>query len=172
MPTIRFLKLLLLPDQLVAQACFSYFVAQSMHAVGSDGPLSDTSLRAKAIAVYREMCGFLVEESVLSLNRDLERGTLGARLQGGVPEHFARLAEHVSGSVVLLRTNTYIIVASFGMDTALTSATVLVPGPEAPLCVHGCGDMQEHCQRATVVVIADAERDGYGNGGHFLGSSL
>ena len=112
LPTIRSLKLRLSLDQFVAGACFFYSVAQSMHAVGSDGPLLDTSLRAKAIAVYHEMCGLSVEESVLSVNRDLEKGTWGARPQGGLPLHFASLAEHVSGSVVLLRTNTYSIVAS------------------------------------------------------------
>ena len=65
LPTIRFLKLRLLPDQFVAWACFFYSVGQSMHAVGSDNPLSDTALRANAIAVYHEMYGFEVEESVL-----------------------------------------------------------------------------------------------------------
>ena len=69
------LKLRVLRDQFVAEALFFYFAAQSMHAVGSDGPPSDTLLRAKAIAVYREMCGFSVEESVLLVNRDLERGS-------------------------------------------------------------------------------------------------
>ena len=138
-----------------------------MHATSSDGPLDDASLRAKAIAVYREMCGLSVEQSALTLNRDLERGTWCARPQGGLPDHFASLAKYVGGSVVLLRTNTYIIVTlSFGMDSALTSATVWVLGRGAPLCVHGCGDMEEHCQRATMVVIAEAERDGHGSDGH------
>ena len=149
-----------------------YSVAQSMHAIGSDGPLADASLQAKAIAVYREVCGFLVEESAVIVNRNLETGTWGARPQGGLPEHLASLVKHLGGSVVLLRTNTYSIVASsFGTDSALTSATVWVPGREAPPCVHGCGDMEEHCQRATVVVIAEAEqRDFYGSSGHFRGA--
>ena len=106
----------------------------------------------------------------MSIHRDLEKETWGARPQGGLPRHFATLAEHVSGNVVLLRTNTYIIVtSSFGMDRALTSATSWLPGREAPLCVHGCGDIEEHCQRPTLVVIVEAERDGYGSGGHFRG---
>ena len=110
-----------------------YSVAQSMHAIGSDGPLADASLQAKAIAVYREVWGFLVEESAVIVNRNLETGTWGARPQGGLPEHFASLVKHLGGSVVLLRTNTYSIVASsFGTDSALTSATVWVPGREAP----------------------------------------
>ena len=135
----------------------AYSVAQSLHALGSDTPLSETLLRAKAVAVYREMCGFVVEESTLLVHRDLEKETWGARPQGGLPEHFARLAEHVRGNVVLLRTNTCNIVTSpFGMDTPLTSATIWVLGREAPVCVHGCGDMEEHCQKATVVVIAEA----------------
>ena len=168
LPTIRSLKLRFLRDQLVAGACFLYSVAQSMHAIGSDGSLADASLRAKAIAVYREICGLSVGEFAPSVNRDLERGTWGARPQGGLPEHFASLAKHASGSVVLLQTDTNNIVASsFGMDTALTSATVWVHGREAPRCVQGCGDMEEHCQRATMVVIAEVECDGYGSGGHF-----
>ena len=170
-PTIGSLKLRLLPDQFVVGAYFFYCVAQSMHAVGSDIRLVDTSLWAKSIVVYCEMCGFSVEDCVLSVNRDLERGTWGSRLKGSLPEHFASLAQHVSGTVVLLRTNTYSIVASSGgMDTALTSATVGVPGREAPQCDPGCTDMEEHRQRATVVVIAEAERDGYGSGGIFRGA--
>ena len=87
------------------------------------------------------------------MNRDLEKGTCGARPQGGVSVHFASLVGHVISSVVLLRTNRYNIVASsFGMDIALTSVVVWVPGRMAPLCFHGYGDMEEHCQRATLVV--------------------
>ena len=169
--TVRSLKLRLLPDQFVAAPCFFYSVAQSMHAIGSDGPLADTSLRAKVIVVYREMCGLLDEESALTVNRDPERGLWGARPQGCLPELFASLAKHVSGGVVPLRTNTYNIVASsFGMGSAFTSASVWVPRREAPLCVHGRGGMEEHCKRATVVVIAQAERDGYESGGHFRGA--
>ena len=112
LPTIRFLKLRVLPDHFDAGACFFYSAAQSMQAPRSDGRLSDTTLWAKAIAVHREMCGFLVEESVLLVNRDLAKETWGARAQGGLPEHFASLAEHVSGSVVLFRTNMYGIVTS------------------------------------------------------------
>ena len=88
----------------------------------------------------------------------------------GLPEHFGRLAKHVGGNVVMLRTNTYnILTSSIGMDTVLTSATIWLPGRESPLCLHGCGDMEDHC-RATVVVIVEAERDGYGSGGHFRGA--
>ena len=58
---------------------------------------------------------------------------------------------------MVLRKNTHNIVASsFGMESALTSATIWVSGREAPLRVHGFGDMAQHCQRATVVVIAEA----------------
>ena len=38
------------------------------------------------------------------------------------------------------------------------------------MCVHGCGDMEEHCEKATMVVFAEAERDGYWSGGHFRGA--
>ena len=104
------------------------------------------------------------------MNRDLEKETWGSRPEGGLPDHFASLAKHVDGSVVL-RTNTFSIVTSgFGMDSELTSAIVWVLGLDAPLCVHGRGDMEEHCQRAIVVVIAEAERDGYGSSGHFWGA--
>ena len=78
-PTIRSLKLRFLPDQFIAGACFFYSVAQSMHAIGRDIPLSDTSLHAKPIGVYSEMCGFLVQESVLAVNKDLDRVAWGAR---------------------------------------------------------------------------------------------
>ena len=60
--------------------------------------------------------------------------------------------------------------SSFGLDSALTSAAVWVPGREAPLCVHGYGDVEEYCQRATVMVIVEAEGDGHGIGGHFRGA--
>ena len=30
--------------------------------------------------------------------------------------------------------------------------------------------MEDHCQRVTFVVIAEAARDGYGSGGHFRGT--
>ena len=72
---------------------------------------------------------------------------------------------------MLLRTNTLSIVTTgFGIGSELTSATVWVPGRDAPPCVRGCGDMEKHCQRATVVVIAEAERDGFQSGGHFRGA--
>ena len=60
LPTVRSLKLCILPDQYVAGACFFYAVAQSLHAISSDVPLDDASLRAKAIGVYREMCGLSI----------------------------------------------------------------------------------------------------------------
>ena len=104
------------------------------------------------------------------MNRDLEKETWGGQPKGGLPDYFGSLAKHVDGSVPLLRTNTFSIATSrFGMDSHLTSATVWVLGRDAPLCVRGCGDMEEHCQRATVVVIAEAERDGDGSRGHFRG---
>ena len=171
LPSIKSLKLRLLLDHFVAQACFFYSMAQSLHASGSDNPLSHTLLWAKAIALYREMCGFVIEESTLLVHRDLEKETWGARPAGGLPKHCARLAEHVSGNVVLLRTNTHsIVTSSFGMDTPLTSGTRPVPRREAVVCIYGCGDMEEHCQKATAVVIAEAECDGSGIGGHFRGA--
>ena len=48
-------------------------------------PLRDSSLRAKTIGVYREMCGLANQEFALSVNRDLEKDTWGGRLQGGMP---------------------------------------------------------------------------------------
>ena len=148
-----------------------YAMAQSLHAISSYVPLHDASLRAKAIAVYREMCGLSIQESALFGNRDLEKDTWNGRLQGGMPEHFASLAKHVDGSAVLLRSNRFSIVTSaFGMDSELTSATFWVPRRDVPLHVRGCGDIGEQCHRATVVVIAEAERDGVKGGGHFRGA--
>ena len=168
LPTVRSLKLRILPDQYVAGACFYYAVAQSLHAISSNALLDSASLRAKAIAVFRDMCGLSIQQSALSVNRDLEKDTWHGRPQGGMPEHFAALAKHVDGSVVLLRSNRFSIVTpGFGMDSALTSAAVWVPGRDNPLHFHDCGDMEEQCHRATVVVIAEAERDGVKGGGHF-----
>ena len=41
LPTVKSLKLRLLPDEFVAGACFFYTVAQSLHAISSDVPLDD-----------------------------------------------------------------------------------------------------------------------------------
>ena len=128
LPTARSLKLCIRPDQYVAGACFYHAVAQSLHAISSNTPLDGASLRAKAIAVFRDMCGLSFQESALSVNRDLEKDTWRGRLQGGIADHFAALAKHVDGSVVLLRSNRFSIVTSgFGIDSALTSAAVWVP---------------------------------------------
>ena len=171
LPTARSLKLRILPDQYVAGACFYYAVAQSLHAISSNTPLDGASSCAKAIAVFRDMCGLSTQESALSMTRDLEKDTWPGRPQGGTPDHFAALAKHVDGGVVLLRSNRFSIVTSgFGIDSALTSATAWVPGREDPLHFHDCGDMEEQCHRATVVVIAEAERDGVKAGGHFGGA--
>ena len=137
LPTARSLKLRILPDQYVAGACFYYAVAQSLHAMSSNTPLDGASLRAKANAVFRDMCGLSIEESALSVNRDLEKDTWRGRPQGGKPDHFVALAKHVDGSVVLLRSNRFSIVTSgFGIDSALTSAAVWVPGREDLLHFH------------------------------------
>ena len=85
LPTVRSLKLRILPDQYVAGACFFYAVAQSLHANSSNLPLDHASLRGKAIAVYREMCGLSIQESALSVKWDLEKDTWNGRPQGGMP---------------------------------------------------------------------------------------
>ena len=144
LPTVRSLKLRILPDQYVARACFYYAVAQSLHAISSNAPLDSASLRAKAIAVFRDMCGLSIKQSALSVNWDLEKNTWHGRPQRGMPEHFAALAKHVDCSVVLLRSNRLsIVTAGFGMDNALTSAAVWVLGRDNPLHFHDCGDMEE-----------------------------
>ena len=56
------------------------------------------------------------------------------------------------------------------MDTTLTSAIIGVPRREARVRVHGCGDLEEQCQRAALVVIAEVERDAFRRGGHFRGA--
>ena len=110
LPTVRSLKLRILPDHDVAGACFFYAVAQSLHAINSDALLDSASLRAKAIAVFGEMCGLSIHESALSVNRHLEKDTWHGRPQGGMPRTFSSLAKHVDGSVVLLRSNRFSIV--------------------------------------------------------------
>ena len=121
--------------------------------------------------MFPEMCGLSIQESALSVNGDLAEDTWHGRPQGGMPDHFASLANDVDGSVVLLRSNRFSIVTSgFGMDSALTSATARVPRPDVLLHFCDCGDFEEQCNRATVVVIAEAERDGVKAGGHFRGA--
>ena len=121
-PANRSLKLRLLPDQYVSGAFFVYSLAHSLHALASDNPQSATSLQERAIVQCREMCDILVTEFTSAVHKDLDKETWGARPQGGLPELFASLAEHVVGNVVLLPTNTYnIVTSSFGMDTTLTS---------------------------------------------------
>ena len=138
LPAVKSLQLRILLDQYVAGARLFYAVAQSLHAISSVVPLDDAWSRAKATGVYREMCGLSIQESALSVKRDLEKDTWGGRFQGGLPDHFASLAKHVDGSVVLLRTNRFSIVTpGFGIYSELTSATVWVPGRDVPLCVRG-----------------------------------
>ena len=95
MPTVKFLKLRILPDGYVAGACFSYAVVQSLHAISSDVPLDNALLRARAIGVYREMWGLSIEESAQSVNRNLEKDTWGGRLQGGLLDRVDSLAKYV-----------------------------------------------------------------------------
>ena len=57
-----FLKFRLLPNQHVSRVSFFYPVAYSMHAPSSDTLLKGTKLRARAITMYREMCGIQVAE--------------------------------------------------------------------------------------------------------------
>ena len=106
LPIVRSLKLRLLRGQYVAGASFFYSVAHSLHALASDTPLSDIDFRERAIAIYREMCDIPVADSALSLHKELEKETWGVQPQGGPPEHFAGLAEHGTGNVVLLHANT------------------------------------------------------------------
>ena len=172
MPTLRSLKSRILPDQYVAGASFFYAVAQSLHAIISNVPLDDASLRAKPIAVYREMCGLSIQESALCVNRHLEKNTWNGRLQGGMPEHFASVAKHVDGSGVWRSNRFSIVTSGFGMDSELTSAAVWVPGRDVPLHVRGCGDMEEYCHRATVVLIAEAARFVVKGGRPFRGAVI
>ena len=77
-PSIRSLTLCLVFDWYVAGACLFYYVAPSLQAIGSETPLSDIGLQAKAIEVYRKMCDIAVTESALSVHKDLETETWGA----------------------------------------------------------------------------------------------
>ena len=122
LPTVRSLKLHILPDQYVAGACFFYSVAQSLHAMSSDVPLDNASLQARAIGVYREMCGLSIEESPLSVNRDLEKDTWGG---GPKADYLTTLLASQSMWMVvwyvLLQTNRFSIVTPrFAMDSELT----------------------------------------------------
>ena len=69
---------------------------------------------------------------------------------------------------MLLRTDTRsIMTTSFGKDTTVTSAVVWRPTSAVPGMYHLPEDMEEQCQQAGVVVIAEAKRDGYASGGHY-----
>ena len=52
---------------------FFNFVAQSLHALCDDTPLTDLELRTKATVMYLERCGIEVGELGLSVCRDLEK---------------------------------------------------------------------------------------------------
>ena len=108
----------------------SFFAAAlSLHALRSQTPLSGADLRVQATIVYRELCGIEVKDSALSVFRPLEEDKWDEMPWGGLPDHFRPLATHIEGKVVLLRTNTPLIMGSrFSPDTAVASAAVWSPG--------------------------------------------
>ena len=74
---------------------------------------------------YRKICDIPVTESASSVHKHLNKETRGGCPQGALLQHFASLAKHVVGNVVLLRTNTYsIVTSSSGMDKTLTRAAI------------------------------------------------
>ena len=120
LPTITWLKLRLLPERYVDVACLFYCVAQSLHALRNDDPLTDRDPRIEATVMCNERCGLQVGESGLSLCTGQEKDTWGDRLLGGFRVH------HIGGVMPLLCDNTYGDVTSwFGMDTTLTPATMV-----------------------------------------------
>ena len=73
---------------------------------------------------------------------------------------------------MLLRTNTPNITGSrFGTNSAATRALVWSPGKAEPKVYRTTREMEEACEQACVILIGEAERDGYGRGGHFRGAS-
>ena len=89
-----------------------------------------------------------------------------------LPDHFRHLATYIDGKVVLLRTNTpNIIGSSFGTDTAVTSAALWSPGMAEAKVYCTTHEMEEACVQACVILIGEAERDGFRSGGHFPGAS-
>ena len=97
-------------------------------------------------------------------------GTRGPR--EGSPDHFLHLATHIDEKVVLLRTNRPKMMDSrFGPDTATMSAAVLSPGMAEAKVYHTIEEMEEACEQACVILIGEAERDGFRAGGHYQGAS-
>ena len=99
LPTIRALKLQLLPDDYTPCACLFFAATLSLHALRSLTPLHGADLRVQATIMYRERCGIEVEENTLSVFRAWEQDALGTRISGGggLPDHFQRLATHIDG---------------------------------------------------------------------------
>ena len=168
LPTIRQLKLRLARDEYVAGVCFFYAAALSLHALGSQTPLTGADLRVQATIMYREQCGIEVQECALSVCRALEENNWD-----GKPWGACRTIIDISPTkVVLLRTNTPKIMDSrFGPDTVVTSSAVWSPGMAEAKVYHTIQEMEEACEQACVIVIGEAERDGHRRGGHYRGAS-
>ena len=97
---------------------------------------------------------------------------MGREALGGLPDHFRHLTTHIDGKVVLLRTNRPKRMDSrFGPDTAVTSAAVWSPGMAEAKVHHTIEEMEEVCEQACVIVIDEAERDGFRRGVHYRGAS-
>ena len=122
--------------------------------------------------MYREHCGIEVEENALRVCSALEQDAWGERCWGGLPDHFRNLATHIDGKVVWLCTNTpNMTVSRFGTNTALTSAAVWSPGKAEAKVYRTTHEREEAGAQACVILIGEAERDGYPRGGHFRGAS-
>ena len=172
LPTIRQVKLRLAPDEYTAGACFFFAAALSLHALRNQMPLSSVDLRVQATIMYRERCGIEVKESALSVCRAVEVDKWDKRPWVGFPNHFRHLPTHIDGKVVLLRTITRKIMDSrFRPNTAVTFAAVWSPGMADAKVYHTIEETAEACEQACVILIDEAERDGFRAGGHYVGTS-
>ena len=71
-----------------------------------------------------------------------------------------------------MRTNTPKIMGSrFGPDTAVTPAAIWSPAMAQAKVYRRTQEMEEACEQACVILIGEAERDGFRGGGHFRGAS-
>ena len=108
----------------------------------------------------------------MSVCRALEEVAWGTRIWGGLLDHFESLATHMDGEVLLLPTNTQSLMCPrFGTNTAVKSAAVWSPGMAEAKVQHTTHEMEEACEQACVIIIGEAERDGFRSGGRFRGAS-
>ena len=142
----------------------SFFVAaQSIHAQQCQTPPQGAQLRVQGTLLYRERCGI-----------EMGKGHGGCYLAptgvgGGLTDHCQKPATNIGGKVVLLCTDTHSIMKErFGTVTAVTFWS---PGGEEAKVYRMTAKMEEECEAACLIIIGEAEKDGFQSGGPFRGAT-